>query len=433
MTGCEFGVAMYQISYMLLFINGMNIGVILIYCLECRYKKWQAFLCYMLLVNIFLYVKLKLMWPSAYQVILATFLTLIYLWIFFVDSWGKQIFVLFLSEATVMIAAIMAALLLVCVGGTALPQQLSYETIEGVWALLLGLVCSYGLTAIILLLWQRYVQKNKKIKFSLILLFLLQAFALFYQPIVYAGLSGGVERRIFSMVLPAGFLLAEAILLYVIYQDENKIYVQQELRKMEYLQQLDQKNFVSVLERKRELSNLQEDLIQQLRKIKHSLNAKNIEHAKIIMKETGYILEATKDYIFCAHPVINAILSQKKKECQQHNIALFISVYVEAHIPVQPLHLCNIFGNLLDNAIRGTKQLSEQKRWIEVIAQQDKQYLYIIVKNPADSLKQKHQTGHGYGQQILREIVQRYQGTYYYQWEKQVYTVQITLPLQYKK
>ena len=70
------------------------------------------------------------------------------------------------------------------------------------------------------------------------------------------------------------------------------------------------------------------------------------------IRDRSELLESTREKLYCGHPVINAVLSQKETVCQQNDIDFHVTIMIKENITVQLIHLCNIFSNLLDNAIR---------------------------------------------------------------------------------
>ena len=69
----------------------------------------------------------------------------------------------------------------------------------------------------------------------------------------------------------------------------------------------------------------------------------------------GYKKHKRESVLFI--PVVNDVLSEKNKVCMNDGVELSVDLDFPPVLQVEPLHLCSIFSNLLDNAINGVKTL----------------------------------------------------------------------------
>ena len=124
-------------------------------------------------------------------------------------------------------------------------------------------------------------------------------------------------------------------------------------------------------------------------------------------------------------------LNQKELICKKEHISLAVHVAIEDNISIQSIHLCNLFTNLLDNAITANVEKINGDKWIELAAMQEQEYLYVIVKNPAEKIEKRKRIGHGFGKQIIQDVTTLYDGDYQVNWDEQekIYTAQIALKL----
>ena len=130
-------------------------------------------------------------------------------------------------------------------------------------------------------------------------------------------------------------------------------------------------------------------------------------------------LDETVEYNYCSIPIINAVLQQKKQQIEQNAIAFEADVTISETGMIEPVHLCSIFSNLLDNAIK----FSHHNSTITIETREKHNKLFVSVKDtgigiPKDSLKLifdrfyktdlsrgKDKKGTGLGLSITKEII----------------------------
>lgn len=117
---------------------------------------------------------------------------------------------------------------------------------------------------------------------------------------------------------------------------------------------------------------------------------------------------------------VNAILNTKMVEAKHSGIGILCSVDKEVS-DVDEVDLCNLLGNMLDNAIEACKKQTDGERFIEVKTQAFANQVLIGVANTVDKdvmrenseLRTTKEDGdnHGFGIQSIRAIAKKYNGT----------------------
>ncbi len=145
--------------------------------------------------------------------------------------------------------------------------------------------------------------------------------------------------------------------------------------------------------------------------------------------------------VYCNNPVINIILSNKKREAEEKTIETTITVKDDLeNIPITDFDLSTVICNLLDNAIRGCicSEQSHPKLIIEIMLKN--QYLVIRVLNTCkiamniestDSIATT-KTGtqmHGLGMPIIAGIAKKYRGDFLVSAQNGIFTATVVMSL----
>lgn len=122
----------------------------------------------------------------------------------------------------------------------------------------------------------------------------------------------------------------------------------------------------------------------------------------------------------CENTLIDAVIFSKKTRADAFGIHMSCALALPERIAVSPVDLISVFANLLDNAIEGSLLMPPEKRMILVSAAVKADCLIVTVANhkPAslhvrtEGMASSKGEGHGLGLGILRQIAERYDGSF---------------------
>lgn len=230
---------------------------------------------------------------------------------------------------------------------------------------------------------------------------------------------------VFVAATALGFLGCFMLLHYT-FEEEKKATLEQELRDIRHTMELEQAHYRAVEERREELARIRHDFNNQLAVIGRLVENGEKEDAGLMIRRIAEDIDHTKENPYCAIPVVNAVLQEKAEACADKGIELEAELEIPVDLSVEPLHLCSIFANLLDNAIRASEQSGASAPCIDVTAKTDGDYLFIRTVNSSKS-PQPTAPGHGYGSAILDDLSRRYGGSYYTAWRDGTFTANVSL------
>ena len=164
----------------------------------------------------------------------------------------------------------------------------------------------------------------------------------------------------------------------------------------------------------------------------------SLEHASELIKSPSGI--------YCEHPVVNAILLNKARDCERLGIKLTLGLEVPRDLYISNVDLCALFANTIDNAIHACEEVPEGKRFITVRARVAAGQLIFDAENSCIegpkgtrrgkvSVTRRHGRGsglseHGWGLVILDDLVRRHDGELVCEEKGGVFRVSVMLGLE---
>ncbi len=136
-------------------------------------------------------------------------------------------------------------------------------------------------------------------------------------------------------------------------------------------------------------------------------------------------IEATEVLIDVGNDFVNALLNAKLTAAKMAGTEVICGV-VKDISGIKPTDLCNLLGNLLDNALEAVKKCDADNRLIEVNMHKGNNSLIVAVSNtiahPADVINnismgistKADSTSHGFGVKSVKRIADKYNGTVNY-------------------
>ena len=222
-------------------------------------------------------------------------------------------------------------------------------------------------------------------------------------------------------------IIADLVLLYVLIHGSKKEKLEKELERVRYLNEIESERNSIMEKRQKELVEMKDSFEKRIAEINDSLAAGDKERAEQDIDKLQEELDRSRPNTYCKHAVVNAVLSEKEKVCKGLGFSLDTDLMIPAKLEVEPLNMCSIFSNLLDNAIEAVEALPENKRKISVHGEMKGNYLFVKVENPAtkEHAQRKRRKERGYGTQILEDIAKKYDGQYVASFENGVYAATV--------
>lgn len=203
-----------------------------------------------------------------------------------------------------------------------------------------------------------------------------------------------------------------------------------------------------------ELTQLYKELTEREHDYKH--------HIQVLKELVGNHDESiTRDYLktlikednpnelfVTGSPVVDALLTAKRKFMRERGIDFVYNPYPLADLPIPTSDFCSIVGNLLDNAIEGISRISEPREKATICLSFSRSWdmFYIYCENPCNpdsiirekgtfiSSKSKSEPGlHGIGLHSIETLATRTEGRAEFAVQNQIFYAKVVLPYLPKK
>lgn len=170
-------------------------------------------------------------------------------------------------------------------------------------------------------------------------------------------------------------------------------------------------------------TNLKSENSRRFHDVAHALDKGDANVAlRLLRGDTESI--GKQPYAPCENAAVAALLSAKRERCLDLGVAWQCDIDVPEFIGLSPLTLCEVFSNMLDNAIREAAASEAKNPRVEVRARLAAGYLVVRVKNSTlktadvepDKTEQNARPAgevlpeHGWGRQILARIAEKHDG-----------------------
>ena len=179
----------------------------------------------------------------------------------------------------------------------------------------------------------------------------------------------------------------------------------------------------SSLEAQRKRNQALEQAAGEAAHVRRELSARLLEAAELLQSHRTEAARSCMDSTpalyppparSCAHPVADAILSEKLALCRRETLPVDCQVQIPAELQIPGAELCAVRGNLMDNAIEACRRLPEDvPRGITVRGRVNGGFLTLRVQNPVSGGETAAPAGgtlldhHGWGLSIVRQIAER--------------------------
>jgi len=291
---------------------------------------------------------------------------------------------------------------------------------SAVTALLNIVLITVILTAAGVIVWRLISARHVPISMYLFFILPIGQFLMLY--------SISFDRWSVSWLVGVLFSLAAnaLLLIFTISQEKNTAAVE-ELEEIQHRINLEKSHYEAAQQRMEELEMIRKDFNEKLETVASLTRTGENKAARENIAALAEKINRTKENPYCNVPVINAVLTEKENDCEAAGVTLSIDLKLPEKLAVEPMHLCSIFSNILDNAITACRKITgSDKPIIRLSSVVDGDYLVIKAVNPSEA-PEKAAPGRGYGTRILKGLAAIYDGDFMSDFRDGEYSVLLSL------
>lgn len=244
------------------------------------------------------------------------------------------------------------------------------------------------------------------------------------------------EHLDFLITSEIGIIFINILCLYITvnlsetHKREEQLIIDQ--RRSEYSQQYAQ----MIKEQYEQTRRLRHDMKQYADTVRGLLKAENLKAAESLAEEQTEILSSIATVINVDNDFLNAILNSKLSFAKSKNIDVLCSIENDIS-GIEDIDLCNLVGNLLDNAIAAAEKCDPDSRLIEIKISSLGSRLIITVRNsiccsvlnenPKLKSTKQDTSEHGFGIKTIKYLAEKYNGRFDYYEEGRTFVTSVEL------
>lgn len=311
-----------------------------------------------------------------------------------------------------------------------LEQIYSELSLTRVLAVITSLIVKFCIYDIILKAIQQKELKLGKREWTLILSVLGIAFVIIA---LNQMVAANLESELYVILLFTAELLsgATAVVCFHMTIALSKAHrVSENLRILAKQNEYQQQYAQNIKKQYNEICRIRHDMKQANSVVMALLSKGKSDEAIKFMQKTALEVSELDPIIDVGNDYVNAILNTKMTEAKHHKIGILCSVDKEI-AAIDEVDLCNLIGNMLDNAIEACEKQTNNERFIEVKIQAFPHQFLIGVANTVDNDVIKENSAllttkedvdnHGFGVKSIRVIVKKYDGTVQFSQENGIF------------
>lgn len=187
------------------------------------------------------------------------------------------------------------------------------------------------------------------------------------------------------------------------------------------LLELELEHFSKYKEQQEETKRFRHDITNHLNVIETLINADKIEKAK---EYVGSLLSEVSELspdVVTGDEMLDCIVSQKWENMKKKNINFHLEGVLDKGLTWEPIDICGVFANALDNSIEACEMVKEEKE-VHMHLKKTNSFYYIEIKNSTilneggfkfekRFTTKKNKALHGFGHENIQKIVSKYGGT----------------------
>ena len=185
--------------------------------------------------------------------------------------------------------------------------------------------------------------------------------------------------------------IADILMVYILIRQQKTWETQLKLSELSGAWEIEKKHYEEIESRREEFSRLRHDLKNHYLVMQELLKRRDYEKVGGILEELSEHVLRSREYVYCADPVVNAVMGDAEHKCQEKGISFRHDLQIFEPLKLEPLTVCSLFSNLTRNAVAAAEKVAGtgQEAYVSIRAAVQGEYLHVILENSMESTTEK--------------------------------------------
>ena len=243
----------------------------------------------------------------------------------------------------------------------------------------------------------------------------------------------------YRMIASAVVMISYYILVKIMEQTRQNTVLQEKIRTSQEVLEMQRQHYQLLTNRIQEARAIRHDFHHHLLAMQAYLDGKQYEQLTDYLSLYAREFSSPSQAPLCRHYLADAVLQHYQSQANEQGCEFRTFIDIPPQVGISDLDLCIVLGNLLENALEGSRRVAQDEQVLHLHLKQHGEMLLLTLDNRFDgSLHYRegtllsHKRGgavEGIGLQSVRAIAEKYQGVLRIEPNANVFKVSVMLTL----
>lgn len=213
-------------------------------------------------------------------------------------------------------------------------------------------------------------------------------------------------------------LLSVAVIGFILLGNKKSYFENVAMINQNYLN-AEVRHFQAYQQMQTETRRIRHDMKNHMNAMLYLAQQEKSEELKQYLQQLADSVQQINTELSCGNSLADAICNEKNQIAKQNGIRFEISGKMPERIGIEPLDICTIFANALDNALEAVQKIAPSSRWMKLNISIQEDILLLTFTNPfqedmSNCGKRKttkpDDINHGFGIQNIELAAKKYNG-----------------------
>ncbi len=234
-------------------------------------------------------------------------------------------------------------------------------------------------------------------------------------------------------------MISYYILVKIMEQTRQNTVLQEKIRTSREVLEMQRQHYQQLTNRIQEARAIRHDFHHHLLAMQAYLDSKQYEQLTDYLSQYAREFSSPSQAPLCKHYLADAVLQHYQNQANEQGCAFRTFIDIPPQVSISDLDLCVVLGNLLENALEGSRRVAQDEQSLHLHLKQQGDMLLLTLDNRFDGnlhyregnlLSHKRGgTTEGIGLQSVRAIAEKYQGVLRVEPSANVFKVSVMLTL----